>query len=152
VRRRLGLGPINGRQLVEGLVWIAFLFVVQVLGQIAWELLDPQTVAQVEEISSALYADYDTVWEWVALAVGAGVGEEILFRGALQPVLGIWFTSFFFALIHVQYGILTPATLVLFILAFSLGIIRRRHNTTLAIFVHFGYNLTLGLISFYLGV
>ncbi|MEO6798876.1 MAG: CPBP family intramembrane glutamic endopeptidase [Rhodanobacter sp.] len=37
---------------------------------------------------------------WMALA--AGVGEELLFRGALQPVLGIWLTSVAFVLVHIR--------------------------------------------------
>jgi hypothetical protein len=30
----------------------------------------------------------------------AGVGEEILFRGAIQPFLGIWITAILFVLLH----------------------------------------------------
>lgn len=30
----------------------------------------------------------------------AGVGEEILFRGALQPLLGLWFAAVLFVLLH----------------------------------------------------
>lgn len=30
----------------------------------------------------------------------AGVGEEILFRGALQPLLGLWFTAIIFVILH----------------------------------------------------
>lgn len=37
----------------------------------------------------------------VALAVMSGVGEELLFRGALQPVLGLAVTSLAFGLAHV---------------------------------------------------
>ena len=37
---------------------------------------------------------------WVALA--AGFSEELLFRGALQPVLGIWATSILFVLAHIR--------------------------------------------------
>ena len=37
---------------------------------------------------------------WISLA--AGVGEELLFRGALQPWLGLWATSALFALAHIR--------------------------------------------------
>lgn len=37
---------------------------------------------------------------WVSLV--AGVGEELLFRGAIQPLAGLWLTSVLFALVHVQ--------------------------------------------------
>ncbi len=37
---------------------------------------------------------------WIALA--AGLGEELLFRGALQPLLGIWATSVLFVVAHAR--------------------------------------------------
>ncbi len=37
---------------------------------------------------------------WLALVSSAG--EEILFRGAIQPFLGIWFTSFLFGALHLD--------------------------------------------------
>ncbi len=40
----------------------------------------------------------------------AGVGEEILFRGGIQPYLGIWPTSFVFILLH---GYINPYNLAL---------------------------------------
>jgi membrane protease YdiL (CAAX protease family) len=36
------------------------------------------------------------------IAFASSVGEEILFRGAIQPLLGVWFTSLLFALMHVD--------------------------------------------------
>lgn len=35
----------------------------------------------------------------------AGIGEELLFRGALQPFLGVWWAAFLFVALH---GYLTP--------------------------------------------
>lgn len=146
VFQRLGLEPINGRQGIILLGWIVVLVILQAMGGIAWEAIDPDKVAQVEEIGQILYQDFG-FWHWLALALGAGIGEEILFRGALQPVFGNWFTSILFAIVHVQYGFLTPATLVLFLLSFILGRIRQQYNTTAAILLHAGYNFTLGMIS-----
>lgn len=37
---------------------------------------------------------------WLALI--SAVGEEILFRGAIQPFLGLWFTSLLFGLLHLD--------------------------------------------------
>ena len=39
---------------------------------------------------------------WISLS--AGIGEEILFRGALQPILGICGASFIFTLAHFRSG------------------------------------------------
>ena len=70
----------------------------------------------------------------------------MLFRGALQPVFGLLATSVVFALIHVQYG-MTPLTLFIVLLAVILGLIRRYYSTTIAIFVHVGYDFALGLLA-----
>jgi hypothetical protein len=45
-----------------------------------------------------------------ALSFCAGFGEELLFRGALQPLLGIWLTAIIFVAIH---GYLNPWNLKL---------------------------------------
>jgi membrane protease YdiL (CAAX protease family) len=34
------------------------------------------------------------------LAVASGLGEELFFRGAMQPVLGLWITSAIFGVLH----------------------------------------------------
>jgi uncharacterized protein len=39
---------------------------------------------------------------WFGLC--AGIGEEVLCRGALQPLLGIWWTSLLFTLAHYRTG------------------------------------------------
>lgn len=36
----------------------------------------------------------------LGMALLAGIGEEIVFRGWLQPVLGLWLTSLLFAVLH----------------------------------------------------
>ncbi len=39
---------------------------------------------------------------WISLC--AGFGEEMLFRGALQPLLGLWLTSLVSTALHFQTG------------------------------------------------
>ena len=146
VFQRLGLEAITSRQIVESFGWILLLVLLQAAGGAIWDAIDPEQVTLVEELSNLLYQDFG-FWHWLALAIGAGIGEGILFRGALRPVLGIWFTSILFAIVHVQYGFLTPATIVLFLLSLILGFIRQRHNTTTAILIHFGYDLTLAIVT-----
>jgi membrane protease YdiL (CAAX protease family) len=46
-----------------------------------------------------------TLFGGVFLSICAGIGEELLFRAALQPYLGIWITSVLFVAIH---GYLNP--------------------------------------------
>ena len=42
--------------------------------------------------------------EIVILALGSSIGEELLFRGALLPWLGLWWQAVVFALLHVGPG------------------------------------------------
>lgn len=44
-------------------------------------------------------------WQIWFVSFCAGAGEELLFRGALQPMLGIWITAIIFVAIH---GYLNP--------------------------------------------
>ncbi|MBY5957963.1 CPBP family intramembrane metalloprotease [Membranicola marinus] len=41
----------------------------------------------------------------IFLSLCAGIGEELFFRGGIQPFLGIWWTSILFVLLH---GYLNP--------------------------------------------
>lgn len=43
-------------------------------------------------------------WNPLWFGLCAGIGEEFLFRGALQPCLGIWWTGLLFALAHSGTG------------------------------------------------
>lgn len=79
----------------------------------------------------------------LVLGVSAGIGEEVLVRGALQPRMGLFWASMLFAAGHVQYtwfGILTIA-----MLGMTLGLIRTRANTTTAIVVHALYDIYAAL-------
>lgn len=146
LNQRLGLVRPTPRQILTGVRWMLFFVVLQACISMTWALFQPEQVEQLTGINESLLGDFDTVWEWFVLAAAAGLGEELLFRGALQPIFGIIPTSIIFAISHVQYG-LTPATMAIFLLSVVLGIIRKRSNTTVAILVHAGYNFILGLLS-----
>jgi membrane protease YdiL (CAAX protease family) len=75
----------------------------------------------------------------VLVSVSAGVGEEVLFRGALQPRLGIVLSAALFAILHVQYQI--PGILMIFAVGAALGVIKQRTSTTFTILVHVVYDL-----------
>jgi membrane protease YdiL (CAAX protease family) len=88
-----------------------------------------------------------TRWRAVYLSVCAGVGEEIFFRGAIQPVVGIWITAIFFVAIHGYYSIknwkkcFLGIMLTLFIGLLGWG--ARDFSLWHAIAGHFSYDLVL---------
>jgi hypothetical protein len=149
VWRRLGVRWPTLAEFSAGLL-MAFGLVgaIFVIGLI-WTALTPRNVVEDQTQLSRLIANsVNTVTLAFAVALSAAVGEEIAFRGALQPIFGLWPTAIFFALTHVQYT-LTPAALVIIVVGLGLGWIRKRYNTTVSIVTHFTYNFALLFLTIY---
>lgn len=89
---------------------------------------------------------FETIPGILTLGLAAALGEELIFRGAMLPRFGLIYTSILFTLVHANYG-LSVATLIVFILAIMLGILRIRYNTTLTMVTHASYNIILGLLA-----
>ncbi|MFT5823629.1 MAG: membrane protease YdiL (CAAX protease family) [Crocinitomix sp.] len=85
------------------------------------------------------------------LSICAGVGEEILFRGALQPILGIWLTAIIFVGSHhylynekfTKQNTVPFMVMVSFLLGLGLllGWIAEEFSLWHAIAIHFSYDL-----------
>jgi CAAX protease family protein len=75
----------------------------------------------------------------VLLSLGVGVGEEMLFRGAMQPRFGVVPTALLFAAFHVQYQI--PGIVMIFLVGVGMGVIKQRTSTTFTAAVHVLYDL-----------
>jgi membrane protease YdiL (CAAX protease family) len=88
-------------------------------------------------IGAILYkTDYQLpLWANLSYAVLAGVCEETLFRGVIQPRVGILVTAVLFAAIHIQYG-LTPILGLVFASGLVFGLIRKHLNLTTAVIAH----------------
>ncbi len=101
----------------------------------------------VEELTEQLLGSlFTTPFGIFTVGAAAALGEETIFRGALQPRLGLILTSLLFALIHGNYG-LSIATLIVFVVGLLLGYLRQRHNTTTSMLMHATYNITLALLT-----
>jgi membrane protease YdiL (CAAX protease family) len=64
------------------------------------------------------------IWDVVLISLIAGITEEWLFRGALQPVLGIIITSVLFVAIHGYFKFYNPYQVMFgfFVLCLSFGL------------------------------
>ncbi len=103
--------------------------------------------ADVERLSEQIIGPLATSIPGIlTLGLAAALGEETVFRGALQPRFGLIFTTLLFALLHSTYGI-SVATLIVFGVGLVLGLLRMRYNTTTSMVAHAVYNMTLGLIA-----
>ena len=121
-------------------LFLAFSGGVEVLSQ----LLTPRLAEKVEVANQRLFGHLGDPLGIATIALAAGVCEESLFRGALQPRLGMFLTSLAFAAVHAQYG-LSLDLLAVFVLALGLAALRRFANTTTAIVCHVAYNGLVGL-------
>ncbi len=146
VWERLGLRRLSWKGLLLALGGLAALLIFEAASNIVAQRLWPESYAQLERASKGMYGGINTPLAAVVVSLAAGVCEETLFRGALQPRFGLLVTSLAFGVSHVQYG-LTWALFTVFIIGLVLGIYRQRLGTTSCILIHSLYNTVLFLIA-----
>jgi CAAX protease family protein len=106
--------------------------------------LRPDIARRVDATTQHVFGDLGSPLGIAALALLPGICEEILFRGALQPRIGLVLTALLFTSIHTQYG-LSIDTLAVFVIALGLGLVRKYANTTSSCACHVTYNLLVGV-------
>ncbi len=116
-------------------------------------------IAAIALISSPLFADEmqffrtlvyklaPTYYHAVFYSLCAGIGEELLFRGGIQPYLGIWLTSVIFILLH---GYINPFNFVLtlygcfmILISAGLGYLFEIYGIWSSIVAHFLFDLVM---------
>lgn len=120
-----------GYQLLIGVAFAAVYWTASRLGS---RLIAKRKAAQhiAESYSRLDLSGWNPLW----IAIAAGVGEELFFRGALQPILGIWVASVLFALVHIRayrWNQLSKRVLLQCISVFAIGV-------------------SLGLVAMYVGL
>jgi CAAX protease family protein len=145
---RLGLGPLKrgdllplaGATVFAVLVGIGLDFLNRgLLGWLGWPMTDPNVVTRL--VPAAM-----TPIGALVVALCAGISEELLFRGLLQPRLGWLLANAAFAAAHAfQYGV--DGVVAVFVLGAILAYVRQRWNTTAAIGVHVAYDALLFLLA-----
>jgi uncharacterized protein len=140
VCERLGFTNLTFESLAMGVAMSIAMFMGVMGVSFIWALLaSPDSLEQQSEASNALANSITTIWLVLGVSITAAVGEEIAFRGALQPVIGFWATAIVFSMTHIQYT-LTPAAVIIFFVALGLGWLRQHYNLYAAITAHFFYN------------
>jgi uncharacterized protein len=146
VRERLGLVMPTSRQVAISLLLIIPLFIVSAVGGLLTDIFQPGFTDDIDEIMGEVTGDMINVQGALLIGLTAGIGEEILFRGAIQPKYGIILTSIIFTLIHVQYGF-SFVLLGVFLTSVIFGIQRKKMNTTSCIITHAAYNFSVVMLS-----
>jgi uncharacterized protein len=88
-----------------------------------------------------------TAFDRIQVSLFAGFGEELLFRGALQPVFGIWLTSILFVGLHGYFKFTSRYHLVfggmMFGLSAGLGLLFEWAGIVAAITAHAVYDMLM---------
>lgn len=139
---RLGLRFPNRMDLLLGIALGCILYLGVSLLTLVWQSMTP--ASSFEEQTAAARQIFDSfsssLFLGTLVALLAAIGEETLFRGALQPVFGVVIVSLFFTAIHLQYAS-TPAAAIVFVVSLAFGLARAWLSTTAAIISHFVYNM-----------
>jgi membrane protease YdiL (CAAX protease family) len=145
--RRLGLLPLSP-------AWWGLALLIGVLLVPAGDRLVPalehlspaDCTVQQQQVLQSLSGEMRTALEQVGIAVAAAVGEELLFRGALQPRIGILLSTVLWASFHLQYtcnGLPAAPQLIIVALGFVFGALRRWGGLWAAIVAHAVYDATI---------
>jgi membrane protease YdiL (CAAX protease family) len=143
---RLGLVRPQAWQILLALTAAGAFFAFGVGMDALGHVLTPGLANQVQAANDRLFGGLSNVSGIVTIALAAGICEETLFRGALQPRLGLLWPAIVFTSVHTQYG-LSVDTMAVLILALGLGLLRRVANTSTTIICHVTYNLVVGLAA-----
>jgi membrane protease YdiL (CAAX protease family) len=143
-RERLGLLWPGWLQLLGVVIAIAVLLVTMTyleLGvnwlwtRLGWSVTDADAISELFSFGAGPVAA-------VLVGFAAGLGEELVFRGVLQPRLGIVLPALMFTSVHAfQYNF--DALIQVLLLGLAFGLIRKRTNTTTCVLIHAGYDCVL---------
>lgn len=118
---------------------VAALIVYGAIAAVA-QATEPELFDDLEQVTDDMTRGNQNVAGAALIGLSAGIGEEAMFRGAMQPRFGIALTSIAFALFHApQYG-LSLIILALFAVSVVLGLERKYFGTTASMVTHALYN------------
>ena len=137
---RLGIVAPDSRTIGIAIAATFACFVVASIAGLISQQFEPGLSESLDEIVDEMTAQVQNPIGAIVLGASAGIGEEAIFRGALQPRYGIIIPSLLFMLLHgPQYGF-NLALLGLFGVSIILGLVRKNVNTTAAMITHALFN------------
>lgn len=146
---RLGLRLPSLKYVALALVVVAIALGTDAVFQTLMQQLQPGQLSKMNNLMTDMFGNLLSPAGALTVGLTAGIGEELLFRGAVQPRFGIFFTAAVFASIHLQYGF-SLVLLQIFTLAVLLGVLRWRAGTVSAMIAHTVYNTAGILLAVYL--
>lgn len=144
--RRLGLTRPSGKAVAIGLLGVIGCFALSIIASLLTRYFQPHLFETLQKSIPDLTSNIRNPFGAALLGLTAGIGEELLFRGAIQPRFGIFLTAVLFALLHSQYG-WTWIIAGLFGIGILLGIERKYLGTPASIITHAVYNFLVVILQ-----
>jgi hypothetical protein len=143
---RLGLNIPGARTILISVAMLIPCFIMSAIGSILTQVFQPDIVDNLDETMDQMTRGLENPLGALLIGLSAGIGEEVLMRGAFQPRFGIALTALFWTCLHVQYD-LTFVLLGLFGIGILLGFQRKYLGTTSAIITHALFNIAVVIIG-----
>lgn len=143
---RLGVQMPTPAQITMGLAGVLAALVAANLGGLLTQWLQPDVLDNLENSMDAMTSGVTTPFVAIVLALSSGIGEEVLFRGAIQPRFGMVLSAVLFTFLHAQYGF-TWVLLGLFLIGMIFGWLAKRYGTMAAVVAHVVYNLAVVILQ-----
>jgi hypothetical protein len=142
---RLGWQKPTAQQVGIGLGLVAFSFIYDLVWSLYTHNAGGDMATQISGYNAGTFSVTGGMGSAILLALAtalcAGIGEETLIRGALQPALGIIPAAFLHGILHAQFSHAPSLIVQVALWSCCMGIVRRFTNTTTTIIGHAGFNL-----------
>lgn len=140
--QRLGLTIPSLKTVAISLAMVIPCFLVSILGSALTLTFQPDVVDNLEETMEQMTNGLDNPIGALLIGLSAGIGEEVLFRGAVQARFGIVIAALFWTTLHIQYDF-SFVLAGLFGVGILLGLQRKYLGTTSAVITHAVYNMAV---------
>jgi uncharacterized protein len=137
--RRLGVTWPTRRQVGVGIAGFFLGLCVMIAAGVLTTIFQPDFNEEIDQATQGITESVSSPIGAVFFGLGAGISEELLLRGAIQPRFGLILTSILFALLHNQYGI-SFILVGVFLMGVVLGLERKYFGTTAAVITHAIFN------------
>lgn len=140
--KRLGLTVPDLKTVAISVAMVVPLFIMSMIGSALTVAFQPDVVDNLEDTMEQMTTGLDNPIGALMIGLSAGIGEEVLIRGAIQPRYGIVIAAALWTVLHIQYDI-SFVLVGLFGVGILLGFQRKYLGTTSAIITHALYNMAV---------
>jgi len=138
--KRLGLEWPDLKTILISLAMVIPCYIVAIIGNALTLIFQPDVFDNLQDTMDDMTTGLDNPIGMILIGLSAGIGEEVLFRGAVQPRFGIVIAALFWTTMHAQYDV-SFVLVGLFGVGIVLGLQRKYFGTASAIITHAVYNM-----------